>query len=226
MGFEEFGGIKAWWSILVHMIAIVNYGLGNIRALQNIFSRLGVPCIVASEPKELLSANKIILPGVGAFDWAISALNNSGMRDTLDNMVLNQHIPVLGICVGMQMMADASEEGRLPGLGWIDGVVLRFNLSGHNKKIRLPHMGWNDVESDCASFLFSEISQPQFYFLHSYYFLPSNESNVISKTCYGIKFASAVQSQNILGVQFHPEKSHGWGVSLLKNFLKYKYAPT
>jgi glutamine amidotransferase len=208
------------------MIAIVNYGLGNIQAFRNIFTRLGIPCVIAYEPKQLLGAQKIILPGVGAFDWAMNALNKSGMRDILDDMVINKHIPVLGICVGMQMMANTSEEGSLSGLGWIDGSVLRFDGTSLNKKIRLPHMGWNDVEVECGCTLFSGIFNPQFYFLHSYYFLPSNELNVVANTHYGIKFASALQKKNIFGVQFHPEKSHGWGVSLLENFLSYKYAAT
>jgi glutamine amidotransferase len=205
------------------MITIINYGLGNIKAFQNVFTKLGIQHNVASEPNELLKAEKVILPGVGAFDWAMSSLNKSGMRDALDDMVLRKKIPILGVCVGMQMMANESEEGFLPGLGWIDGVVLRLDQSSPYKKISLPHMGWNDTENIRGS-LFLGISDPQFYFLHSYYFRANNESNIIAKTNYGIEFASAVQSQNIFGVQFHPEKSHGWGVSLLKNFINFGHA--
>lgn len=203
------------------MITLVNYGLGNIQAFVNIYKRLNIPFTVADTVDELAKATKIILPGVGAFDWAMTRLNESGLRDCLDDLVLNQKHPVLGICVGMQMMADKSDEGELEGLGWIDAEVKKFDESTITQKTHLPHMGWNDVipqKFDCL-FLGLE-NEPQFYFLHSYYFLPKQTEETLAVTDYGGQFTSAVRFKNIFGVQFHPEKSHQWGIQLLKNFAE------
>jgi glutamine amidotransferase len=202
------------------MITIVNYGLGNIQALHHIFSRMNFPVIIATRPEDLANAEKLILPGVGAFDWAMQRLNDSGMRHILDDLVLRQHVPVLGICVGMQMMALNSEEGVLSGLGWIKAKVKRFESVSDDKKLQLPHMGWNDVEYTSTSTLFKGIDNPRFYFLHSYYFIPDDPSQSIARTNYGCDFTSAIGDRHILGVQFHPEKSHSWGIHLLNNFAK------
>lgn len=201
------------------MIAIVNYGLGNIQAFVNIYKRLNIPVRVAQAPSELEEAEKIILPGVGAFDWAMRKLEDSNMRSTLDDLVLTHRCSVLGVCVGMQMMAKSSEEGELLGLGWIDAEVKRFDQSQFYQKTHLPHMGWNDVSSvsDC---LFKGLESPRFYFLHSYYMSTQKNDNVLATTDYNGEFTSAVKSENIFGVQFHPEKSHQWGVQLLKNFAE------
>ena len=201
------------------MIAIVNYGSGNIRAIANIYKRLNVAVGIASTPDELRAAEKIILPGVGAFDQAIKCLNESGMRDILNELVIEKKKPVLGICVGMQILANNSEEGVLDGLGWIDGEVRKFNIANFTQKTHLPHMGWNDVVPLKNSKLFINLeNNPLFYFLHSYYFSCSNEKDVLAVTDYGGNFVSAVNSDNVFGVQFHPEKSHQWGIQLLKNF--------
>jgi len=200
------------------MVTLVNYGLGNIQAFHNIYTRLCLQVEIASSPEQLLRADKIILPGVGAFDTAMTRLNNSGMREVLDELVLNRKVPVLGICVGMQMMAKKSEEGVLPGLGWLDAEVRKFDESVFTQKTHLPHMGWNDVVPIFDSPLFDGISSPRFYFLHSYYFLPSHSSQTIATTEYGETFTSAVGKGHIYGVQYHPEKSHIWGIQLLKNF--------
>lgn len=202
------------------MITLVNYGLGNIQAFRHIYTRLNLPVEIAGTPEELSRAKKIILPGVGAFDWAMSRLNDSGLRETLDDLVLEKHIPVLGVCVGMQMMAKRSEEGMLPGLGWIDAEVKRFDDTAFTQATHLPHMGWNDVAPVNNSTLFSGIESPRFYFLHSYYFVPGLQSQTLATTEYGGVFTSAVSSGYIYGVQFHPEKSHDWGVQLLKNFAE------
>lgn len=201
------------------MITIVNYGLGNIQAIANIYKRLNVPVEVVGTSEELAKAKKIILPGVGAFDWAMSLLNNSGMRSCLDEQVKVKKIPILGICVGMQMLARRSDEGELDGLGWIDAEVKKFDETAFTQKTHLPHMGWNDVipkRKDCL-FRGMEIN-PRFYFLHSYYFSPINPEEVLAVTDYNGLFASAVRSGNVYGAQFHPEKSHQWGIQLLKNF--------
>lgn len=198
------------------MIAIVNYGCGNVQAIANIYKRLGVPVTLAQTARELSEADRIILPGVGAFDWAMTRLNESGMREALDAAAATK--PMLGICVGMQMMADSSEEGALPGLGWVRGTVRRFDLSTSTDRTRLPHMGWNDVRPRSESGLFSGLADSRFYFLHSYYFDPIDPAAVRCETEYHGTFASAVASGNAYGVQFHPEKSHHWGIQLLKNF--------
>jgi imidazole glycerol-phosphate synthase subunit HisH len=199
------------------MIVLIDYGLGNIEAFSNIYRRLNIEVRRVSRPAELRSAAKIILPGVGAFDWAMSRLNDSGMRDTLDELVLGLKVPILGVCVGMQMLANVSEEGELPGLGWVPGKVQRFDESVLKTKTHLPHMGWNTVKPKDHP-LFAGIDNPEFYFLHSYFFEPESTDGVLGQTDYGTRFASAVYRDHIFGVQFHPEKSHDWGVQLLRNF--------
>lgn len=201
------------------MITIVDYGVGNVQALANIYKRLEVPCLLAKTAAELAGASHIILPGVGAFDWAMRRLRASGMCETLDDLVQVQGKPVLGICVGMQMMAKGSDEGQLPGLGWFDARVRRFDEAKIQSRTHLPHMGWNDVESVRTDGLLKDLGNgARFYFLHSYYFAPNDTSDVLATSIYGERFASAVQRGTIYGAQFHPEKSHGWGIQLLKNF--------
>ena len=206
------------------MIAIVKYGLGNLQAFVNIYKRLGIPAVVAGTPDELAQGDKIVLPGVGAFDWAMALLNESGLRGRLDELVLEKKRPVLGICVGMQIMACSSEEGHSKGLGWIDAEVKKFRQSDFAQKAHLPHMGWNDVFSlERASLFHGMNGVGRFYFLHSYYFLPRSKDGIetLALTGYnGFEFVSAVRSENIFGVQFHPEKSHQWGIQLLKNFAE------
>jgi len=203
------------------VITLVDYGLGNIQAFANIYKRLNIPVTIANTVSELEKASKIILPGVGAFDWAMTRLNDSGLRNCLDKLVIEQNRPVLGICVGMQMMATRSDEGKLNGLGWIDAEVKKFDDSVFTQKTHLPHMGWNDVVPQNMDCLFNNLGNiPRFYFLHSYYFLPKYTEEALAITGYGSEFISAVRSRNIFGVQFHPEKSHQWGIQLLKNFAE------
>ena len=203
------------------MIAIVDYGLGNVRAFANIYKRLNIEAVLASTADVLERAERIILPGVGSFDWAMRRLERSGLRPALDERVTVAGRPVLGVCVGMQMMARSSEEGVEPGLGWIDGHVKRFAPEADGTARMLPHMGWNDVMPSRDSALLKGLEEDaRFYFLHSYYFAPDGQGDVIAATDYGGRFACAVQSGNCHGVQFHPEKSHGWGIQLLKNFAE------
>ncbi len=203
------------------MISIVDYGIGNIQAIANIYRRLNIPVGIARTAEELASAERVILPGVGSFDWAMARLNNSGLREVLDDLVLSKCRPVLGICVGMQMLAKRSEEGSLEGLGWIDGEVKKFDSAAATQHAYLPHMGWNDVEPRCQECLFKRIGGAgRFYFLHSYYFAPKDPSMILGVSDYGGPFASCVRAKNIFGVQFHPEKSHQWGIQLLKNFAE------
>lgn len=203
------------------MISIVDYGLGNVYAIANIYKRLNIEVRITAIPDELRLAERIILPGVGAFDWAMTRLNESGMRNVLEDLVIARGKPILGICVGMQMMAERSDEGALDGLGWIAGEVKKFNEASFAHKTHLPHMGWNDVLPRQTECLFRDLeTDARFYFLHSYYFAPDQESNVLAITDYSSSYASSVRSGNIFGVQFHPEKSHQWGIKLLKNFAE------
>ena len=200
------------------MIQIVDYGLGNVRALLNVYKRLNIEASLASTPDELRQASKLILPGVGAFDHDVDLLDESGLRDALDDVVLNRHVPVLGICVGMQILAKSSDEGTRLGLGWIDGRVKAFK--GLNQAgLMLPHLGWNDVMPAESASLFSKLeSNARFYFLHSYYLECERLDDVAAVCSYGLDFACAVSAGHVHGVQFHPEKSHHHGVQLLKNF--------
>jgi glutamine amidotransferase len=178
-----------------------------------------VPAIIASNANELRGADRIILPGVGAFDHAMKRLNQSGMRELIEEMVLVRKMPFLGICVGMQMLARRSDEGTMNGLGWVDGEVRRFDTSKFSAKTHLPHMGWNNVQPSRASRLFKDLeANARFYFLHSYYFAPNKVDNVLAVTNYNGDYASSIGLENIFGVQFHPEKSHQWGIQLLMNF--------
>lgn len=200
-------------------VTLVDYGLGNILAFANIYRRLNIDVVIARNADELAGAEKIVLPGVGAFDWAMSRLTASGMRACLDDLVLGQERPVLGICVGMQMMAARSDEGELAGLGWFDAEVQRFPERVDGRKVSLPHMGWNDVVARDDA-LFRDVDAPRFYFLHSYCFVPREPSCILATSDYYGEFTSAARKGNIYGVQFHPEKSHHWGVKLLKNFAE------
>ena len=201
------------------MIAIVNYGSGNIQAIGNIYTRLRIPFTVVTQPEELVAAERIILPGVGAFDQAMNELDASGMREALDRAVLQEKKPILGICVGMQLLAHRSEEGSAKGLGWIDGAVKRFDQGGAQQVLRLPHMGWNTVAPRRVSPLFRDVDlETGYYFLHSYYFSCNNPEDQLAVANYGKAFTCVVQRANVYGVQFHPEKSHQAGIRLLKNF--------
>ncbi len=201
------------------MIAIVDYGLGIVTAIANIDGRLNIPAVVADTPDAIRDADRLILPGVGAFDHAMKRLNASDLRGPLDALVLERRVPVLGICVGMQMMAERSEEGTEAGLGWIPGEVKRLDSARATEPVRLPHMGWNTVAPQSYHPLFGALGDDaRFYFLHSYYFSPESPSSVLAVTEYSQAFACAVGIQHVLGVQFHPEKSHEWGTTVLRNF--------
>ncbi|MDE5493012.1 imidazole glycerol phosphate synthase subunit HisH [Elizabethkingia meningoseptica] len=203
------------------MITLIDYGVGNINAFVNVYKRVDVPVKIAKTKEGLLDAQKLILPGVGHFDHAMSQLNNSGMRETLDELVLDKKIPVIGICVGMQMMANNSDEGKMDGLKWIDATVKKFDEAKIKQVTRLPHMGWNDVKPIKDLDLFKGLEKDAiFYFLHTYYFDCNNREDIMAITDYGGEFASAAHHENKYGIQFHPEKSHSYGEILLHNFAK------
>jgi imidazole glycerol-phosphate synthase subunit HisH len=203
------------------MIRIIDYGLGNVLAFLNVYKRLNIPSGIAKNESDLRDADRVILPGVGSFDHAMILLQQSGMREALDEIVLSQQRPVLGVCVGMQILGSKSEEGKLPGLSWISGSVCKLKSADGPTPLRLPHMGWNDVEPVVSSPLFSGLeTDARFYFLHSYHFVCNSKEAVLAEANYGRRFACAIRSHHIFGVQFHPEKSHQYGTRLLKNFAE------
>lgn len=203
------------------MITIVDYGLGNINAFANIYKRLNIPVSIAKQADDLSDSVKIILPGVGAFDYAMKMLNLSGMRPALEDRVKSGGAYVLGVCVGMQILAESSEEGTLPGLGWINARVKKFDVTKMTDITHLPHMGWNDVKPLSGDPLFEKINaDSRFYFLHSFCMNCMDASDILAVADYGGDFCCAVKRGNIYGVQFHPEKSHHYGIQLLKNFAE------
>lgn len=204
------------------MICVVDYGVGNIQAFLNLFKRLGVEAIRANTSEALSKAHRLVLPGVGHFDFAMQRLKDSGMQPKLEEMVLTAQVPVIGVCVGMQMLAQGSDEGSLPGLNWLPGRVRAF--ANHPKSVDLPrpHMGWNELHPRPQSKLFSRgfDDTSQFYFLHSYFFDALDKQDVAATASYGFDFDAVVSRGHIHGVQFHPEKSHHWGEQILKNFVE------
>ncbi len=200
------------------MIAIVDYDIGNIAAVANMLRRLNQPCVITDQAAEVARADRIILPGNGAFDACMRNLRSSGLIPVLERKVLGEGAPLLGICVGAQMLGKGSEEGVEPGLGWIDMQVRRFPSL---PELRVPHMGWNEVHPASGHFLARDLEpDSRFYFVHSYYMAPADPNDVLLRAEYGVGFAAGVARGNIAGVQFHPEKSHRFGKRLLASFAK------
>lgn len=203
------------------MITIIDYGVGNINAFVNVYKRVNVPTKIAKTAADLEGAHKLILPGVGHFDYAMSELIQSGMRQKLDELVMVKKVPVVGICVGMQMMGNSSDEGEMEGLKWIDASIKKFDETKIQQVTRLPHMGWNDVNPVVSNPLFEGLEKNAlFYFLHSYYFECNNTVDILATSEYGGQFTCAAHHDNVYGIQFHPEKSHHYGEVLLHNFAK------
>ena len=199
------------------MIAIVDYNVGNLGSVLNMFRKIGHEARLTADPRLIASADKLLLPGVGAFDAGMEKLEHSGLIPILNQRVLQDRVPALGICLGMQLMTRSSEEGRRPGLGWVNADVLRFQAS--TASLKIPHMGWNAARPLRPSMLTQGLSgELRFYFVHSYYVRCHDPDDAILETEYGCAFHSGFQHENIFGVQFHPEKSHRFGMALLRNF--------
>jgi imidazole glycerol-phosphate synthase subunit HisH len=204
------------------MITIIDYGMGNLGSIKNMFKYIGVEAKIESDVNEIKNASKILLPGVGSYDTAMKKINESDLKEILNDKALKEQVPVLGICLGMQLLTKASEEGNIKGLGWIDAKTLNFK-NRIDQKLKIPHMGWNTVNKSHASLItkgFDMLDDVRFYFVHSFFVKVENEENSILKTEYGIEFDSAIQKDNIYGAQFHPEKSHKFGIKLLENFAR------
>ena len=204
------------------MITIVDYGMGNLGSIKNMFKYIGVETTIESDVDKIKNASKILLPGVGSFDTAMKKINESDLKEVLNEKALKEQVPVLGICLGMQLLTNSSEEGSLAGLGWIEAQTMSFK-DRIDKNCRVPHMGWNLVNNSNDSLLtkdFDNFDEVIFYFVHSYFVKVKDEKNSILKTNYGVEFDSAIQKDNIFGAQFHPEKSHKFGMKLFENFAR------
>lgn len=199
------------------MITIIDYGAGNVKSVQNMLKKIGVDSILTNTIEEIENATKLILPGVGAYDYGMKNLTSTGIIETLYKKVIQEKTPILGICLGAQMLGHKSEEGVEKGLGWIDMDVKKFNLN--NPSLKIPHMNWSHTTPHKKSKLFENMFEdPRFYFVHSYFMSPNNPKDVLCTVDYGGDFVAAVEKDNIYGVQFHPEKSHKFGMKLLENF--------
>jgi len=200
------------------MIVIIDYGMGNLRSVLKVFTRLGISAIISSDPNKIQSAEKLILPGVGYFRNGMEKLIEMDLIKILERKVLIDKTPILGICLGMQLFSKHSEEGNVDGLGWLDSKVVRFETND-SSRWKIPHMGWNTINMIKDSLIITnDIIKSSFYFVHSYYVKCNNRSDILSTTEYNIEFVSAIENGNIFGTQFHPEKSHKQGVLILKNF--------
>lgn len=201
-------------------IAIVDYSMGNLNSVYKKIAKLNAHCIVSSSVEQILKADKIIIPGVGHFAKAVENLKSTGLWDVLNEIALIQKKPILGICLGMQLMAKKSEEGNVDGFGWLDAEVVRFKVSDEIK-FKVPHIGWNQISIAKDSKIMKGLdSKSEFYFVHSYHFKNSNKIDILNETEYDYTFTSAIEKENIFGVQYHPEKSHDAGETLLKNFIE------
>jgi glutamine amidotransferase len=202
------------------MITIVDYGCGNLGSIQNMIKKIGSKAQITSDAAKIALAEKLILPGVGAFDTGIKNLHERGLWSILNKRVLEDKVPILGICLGMQLMTKSSEEGVLKGLSWIDAETKKFKFDEVSEKRKIPNMGWNYIEIKKNSRLFNNMYEhPKFYFVHSYYVNCHQKEDVIAVANYGQNYDCAFEKDNIFGVQFHPEKSHKYGMKLLENFI-------
>lgn len=203
------------------MILVVDYGMGNVGSILNMLKKIGAQVITSAEPEVIRRADKLILPGVGAFDSGMKRLEELGLIDVLHHQVLDRGVPVLGVCLGMQLLTRRSEEGVRPGLGWIPGETIRFRMGDDHAGLKIPHMGWNTISVRRVGAIFAGLERgSRFYFVHSYHVVCDDPEDILTTTFYGYDFVSSAQRRNVLGTQFHPEKSHKFGMKLLRNFVE------
>jgi glutamine amidotransferase len=204
------------------MIIIVDYGMGNLGSVKNMIKKIGEDCLISSKQVDISNATKLLLPGVGSFDNAMKNLEELGLIEIIRNKVRKDKTPILGICLGMQLLTNKSEEGSLKGLGFIDAEVKKFNFKGMDTNLPIPHIGWNKTKLQKESLLYKDNDNKnrRFYFVHSYAVVCNNRSDILTTTEYGYDFVSSFEKENIIGCQFHPEKSHTYGMKLLKSFVE------
>lgn len=203
------------------MIVVIDYGAGNIGSILNMFKRLGAEIIASADADVIGSAEKLLLPGVGSFDSGMSKLHESGVVEVLHRKVLQERTPILGVCLGVQLMTKGSEEGVMPGLGWFDARTVKFNFENEAAHLKIPHMGWRDTIIKKPSRLFNpDDEEYRYYYVHSFHLVPENPDDVLTTAVYGYEFVSGLERGNIMGVQYHPEKSHKFGMRIFKNFLE------
>ena len=201
-------------------VVVVDYGMGNVGSIVNMLKKIGTEATVSREPDVIAKASRLILPGVGAFDSAMKRIREFGLREVLDQKARIEKTPIIGLCLGMQLLTEGSEEGSEPGLGWVPGHTLKFDGRAY-PDIRIPHMGWNTTHRVRTDELTSDFaSDPRFYFVHSYYVKCDDPADVVLTARHGVEFHAALHRDNIFGVQFHPEKSHHFGMTLLTGFLR------
>ncbi|MBI4954887.1 MAG: imidazole glycerol phosphate synthase subunit HisH [Myxococcales bacterium] len=201
------------------MIVVVDYGMGNSGSIVNMLTRIGVEGTLSADLDVIARAEKLILPGVGAFDAGMARLRELGIAPVLGDRVLRAGTPILGICLGLQLFAEGSDEGVSPGLGWIPGKCVRFSFGPEHAALRIPHMGWNTLEILRPARIFADLPpDPRFYFIHSYHLVCQDPAHVVARTEHGIAFTAAVASGSVYGTQFHPEKSLRWGMQVMRNF--------
>jgi glutamine amidotransferase len=203
------------------VIVVVDYGMGNVGSVVNMLGKVGAQVEASADPETIERADKLVIPGVGAFDAAMSRLRDLGLIAALNDAALRQTKPILGICLGMQIMGQRSEEGRLPGLSWFDAISRRFSPEDANPELRVPHMGWNVVRLERPAALVDRLpEESRFYFVHSYHVCCNTPTDVLLTTEYGVRFVSGFHRGNLYGVQFHPEKSHRFGLAMMRNFVE------
>jgi glutamine amidotransferase len=202
------------------MTVIVDYGVGNLASIANMARKAGASCVISGEAAVIGAAARLILPGVGAFDKGMASLDERGLIPVLRERVMERQVPTLGLCLGMQLLGRGSEEGSRPGLGWMAAHAQRFRFAPPRPPLKVPHMGWNYIEPDPSAALLQHLPpEPRFYFVHSYHLVCDDPRDVMCWTTYGYRFVSGVRRANLWGTQFHPEKSHSFGLALFKNFF-------
>lgn len=203
------------------MVVIIDYGIGNLGSIANMLRKIGVENSISSNKSEIEKADKLILPGVGSFDTGMRNLSDLKLIEPLNIKVIGQKTPILGICLGMQLFTKKSQEGIMPGLGWIDAETVKFRFIEGANPLRIPHMGWNHIKPEKENVLLNGLTgESRYYFVHSYHVICNHDEDVLATTSYGYDFVSVVRKENIVGVQFHPEKSHKFGINFLTNFIK------